>query len=38
MPELGTSGSAGGPGQETAQVYPPCARRSLCKEDEMEEL
>ena len=23
MPELGTSGSAGGPGPVTAQVYPP---------------
>ena len=23
MPELGTSGSAGGPGWATAQVYPP---------------
>ena len=25
MPELGTSGSAGGPGRRTAQVYPPPA-------------
>ena len=32
MPELGTSGSAGGPGWATTQVYPPCARRSLGRE------
>jgi hypothetical protein len=27
MPELGMSGSAGGPGSATAQVYPPGSRR-----------
>ena len=29
MPELGTSGSAGGPGQRTAQVYPTATRPGL---------
>ena len=30
MPESGTSGSAGGPGPATAQVYPPDAPLGAC--------